>query len=250
MNTAVTSRQESPDIGRSDELPLLSFKPGNEEFGVDILQVQEINLMSEITKVPQAPSSVEGVINLRGKVIPIIDLRKRLNLEPKGYDRDTRIVVVNVSGNVTGMIVDAVSEVLRLAADTIEPPPELVGGVNSEYIKGVAKLDDRLLIQLDPSMVVDISETADIKLYSGYYTARTGTGPAGRFFCGINFIGRGNEKTASVTVAVGVYTAHCGPYILTRSSASAVQPPQKRRYHSRQDQLSVHQYWARASFLS
>lgn len=144
----------------SDELQLVSFNIGTEEFGVDILKVQEINRMVEITKVPQAPHYVEGVINLRGKVIPIVDLRKRFNLELKEYDKDTRIVVVDIGGNIMGMIVDSVSEVLRLPSNTIEPPPEIVTGINSEYIKGVAKLDDRLLIFLDLSKVIDVSEMA------------------------------------------------------------------------------------------
>jgi purine-binding chemotaxis protein CheW len=139
----------------SDELQLVSFTIGSEEFGVDILKVQEINRTVEITRVPQAPHYVEGVINLRGKVIPIIDLRKRFGLELKEHDKNTRIVVVDIDGNVMGMIVDSVSEVLRLPADTIEPPPELVTGINAEYIKGVAKLEDRLLIFLDLSKVVE-----------------------------------------------------------------------------------------------
>ncbi len=146
----------------TDELQLVSFNIGSEEFGVDILKVQEINRMVEITRVPQAPGYVEGVINLRGKVIPIIDLRKRFSLELKEHDKNTRIVVVDIGGNIMGMIVDSVSEVLRLPADTIEPPPELVTGINSEYIKGVAKLDDRLLIFLDLSKVIDVGEIAAV----------------------------------------------------------------------------------------
>jgi len=152
---------ERPDITGAvdtDELQLVSFNIGSEEFGVDILKVQEINRMVEITKVPQAPHYVEGVINLRGKVIPIIDLRKRFNLELKEYDKNTRIVVVDIGGNIMGMIVDAVSEVLRLDAGTIEPPPEIVTGINAEYIRGVAKLEDRLLIFLDRSKVIDPEE--------------------------------------------------------------------------------------------
>ncbi len=130
-------------------LQLVSFNIGSEEFGVDILKVQEINRMVEITKVPETPNFVEGIINLRGKVIPIIDLRKRFNLDLKEYDKNTRIVVVDIDGQIMGVIVDAVSEVLRLPASTIEPPPDVVAGIDSEYIKGVAKLDDRLLIFLE-----------------------------------------------------------------------------------------------------
>ena len=154
--------QDTGGVATSDELQLVSFNIGTEEFGVDILKVQEINRMVEITKVPQAPHYVEGVINLRGKVIPIVDLRKRFNLELKEHDKNTRIVVVDIGGNIMGMIVDSVSEVLRLPANTIEPPPEIVTGINSEYIKGVAKLDDRLLIFLDLSKVIDVNEMASI----------------------------------------------------------------------------------------
>ena len=130
-------------------LQLVSFKLGNEEFGIDILMVQEINRMLEITKVPKSPDFIEGVINLRGRVIPIINLRKKFGLPDKETDESTRIVVVNLSDKVIGMIVDAVSEVLRLSSNTVEPPPPMVSGVESEYIKGVGKIDDKLLILLD-----------------------------------------------------------------------------------------------------
>lgn len=160
MKSDALTHTEKNSTASGEELQLVSFNIGSEEFGVDILKVQEINRMVEITKVPQAPHYVEGVINLRGKVIPIIDLRKRFNLEVKQYDKSTRIVVVNINGHVMGMIVDAVSEVLRLQSSTIEPPPEIVTGVNAEYIKGVAKLEDRLLIFLDLSRVVDAVEMA------------------------------------------------------------------------------------------
>jgi purine-binding chemotaxis protein CheW len=162
METEVMTKQGSAAVAAADELQLVSFNIGTEEFGVDILKVQEINRMVEITKVPQAPHYVEGVINLRGKVIPIVDLRKRFSLELKEHDKNTRIVVVDIGGNIMGMIVDSVSEVLRLPANTIEPPPEIVTGINSEYIKGVAKLDDRLLIFLDLSKVIDVQEMAAI----------------------------------------------------------------------------------------
>lgn len=159
MDTNVLEKTDKVFGEQTGELlQLVSFNIGSEEFGVDILKVQEINRMVEITRVPQAPSYVEGVINLRGKVIPIVDLRKRFNLEVKEYDKNTRIVVVDISGNIMGMVVDSVSEVLRLPSNTIEPPPEIVASINSEYIKGVAKLEDRLLIFLDLSKVIDVSE--------------------------------------------------------------------------------------------
>ena len=142
--------------GSLDELiQLVSFKLGEEEFGIDILRVQEINRMVEITKVPQAPSYCEGVINLRGKVIPVIDLRKKFDMEPREWDKDTRIVVCDVNGMVIGMIVDAVDEVLRISGSTIEPAPPIATSMRSDYIKGVARLDERLLIFLDISKIAN-----------------------------------------------------------------------------------------------
>lgn len=135
--------------GDSELLQLVTFTIGHEEFGVDILAVQEIIRTMEITKVPKAPHFVEGVINLRGKVIPIIDLRSRFNMSTKKHDKSTRIIVLEINTMIVGFVVDAVSEVLRVPANTVEPPPPVVAGVESEYISGIGKLDDRLLILLD-----------------------------------------------------------------------------------------------------
>lgn len=147
--------------GQGDELlQLVSFKLGNEEFAVDILKIQEINRMIEITKVPKSPDFVEGVINLRGKVIPIIDLRKRFGMEVTEHTKNTRIVVVDIDNKVVGLIVDGVSEVLRLPASTVEPPPPIVAGIDAEYINGVGKLEDRLLILLELEKVLSQEEKA------------------------------------------------------------------------------------------
>lgn len=143
---------------KEELLQLVSFNLGSEEFGVDILMVQEINRMLDITKVPKSPDFVEGVINLRGRVIPIINLRKRFGLPGKDNDKQTRIVVVTIEGKILGLVVDAVSEVLRLPADTIEPPPPMVSGVEAEYINGVGKLDDKLLILLDLNKILTKKE--------------------------------------------------------------------------------------------
>lgn len=129
-------------------LQLVTFKLGDEEYGIDILKVQEINRMTEITTMPKAPFSVEGVINLRGKVIPVVNLRKKFGLDIKEVDAQSRIIVVDI-GSTVGLIVDSVSEVLRISSDTIEPPPPLTGGIGSEYIMGIGKLEDRLIILLD-----------------------------------------------------------------------------------------------------
>lgn len=140
---------ENQKIEITDLLQLVSFKVGTEEFGVDILKVQEINRMLKITKVPNAPEFVEGVVNLRGRIIPVIDLRKRLSIENKEHDNKTRIIVVDINGNIVGFIVDEVNEVLRISKDIIENPPELVSQVDSDFITSVAKLEDRLIILLD-----------------------------------------------------------------------------------------------------
>jgi len=141
-------------------LQLVTFNLGAEVFALDILKVQEINRMVEITKVPKTPFFVEGVINLRGKVIPVIDLRKRFGLLETEMTQQSRIIVVEMAGNTVGLVVDSVSEVLRLPANTVEPPPPLVAGVDSEYIMGVGKVDGRLLIMLDINKVLGADESA------------------------------------------------------------------------------------------
>ncbi|MGC2062653.1 MAG: chemotaxis protein CheW [Thermodesulfovibrionales bacterium] len=138
----------STSVASSEILQLVTFRLGSEEYAIDILKVQEINRMVDITSVPNSPSDVKGVINLRGKVIPVINLRKKFGLGSKDTDAQSRIMVVDV-GITVGLIVDSVSEVLRLSSDTVEPPPPMTGGIGSEFIRGVGKLQDRLLILLD-----------------------------------------------------------------------------------------------------
>lgn len=157
MSTNVSVKSDSTEL-----LQLVSFKIGNEEFGVDILKVQEIIKMVSVTKVPNSPVFVEGVINLRGKVIPIVDLRTRLGLEKAGQNKDTRIVVVDVDSRIIGFIVDSVSEVLRIPVNITEAPPEIATGINSDFIKSVGKLEDRLLILIDLDKILSISEKNEI----------------------------------------------------------------------------------------
>jgi purine-binding chemotaxis protein CheW len=145
-------------IESGDVLQLVTFSLGNEEFSVDILKVQEIIRLMELTRVPKAPEFIEGVINLRGKVIPVMDLRKRFGMPEAEDSSDARIIVVELKNTTVGFRVDGVSEVLRLPADTVEPPPTMVCGVETEYIKGVGKLDDRLIILLDVEKVLTEEE--------------------------------------------------------------------------------------------
>lgn len=146
-----------------DVLQIVTFKVGEEEFSVSILKVQEIIRMSEITKVPNSPSFVEGVINLRGKVIPVIDSRKRFGLPEAERTEASRIIVVDSGGKIVGLIVDSVTEVLRLPKSTVEPPPDIVGGVESDYIDGVGKLDNRLVILLNLDKVLSVKERGELE---------------------------------------------------------------------------------------
>jgi purine-binding chemotaxis protein CheW len=141
-----------------DILQLVSFKINEEEFGINILQVQEINRMLQITKVPNAPEFVDGVVNLRGRIIPVVDLRTRLGMPRRQADQSTRIIVVELEESTVGFIVDEVKEVLRIPKNITEPPPKMVAGIDAEYITAVGKLEDRLLILLDLEKIFSADE--------------------------------------------------------------------------------------------
>jgi purine-binding chemotaxis protein CheW len=140
------------------EEQLVIFELGAEHFGIEISSVEGINKMLEITKIPQAPEYMIGITNLRGSVLPVIDLQKRFGMKAQEETNETRIVVVNLEGVKIGMVVSAVSEVLTIEESVIEPPPPMVSNVNSEFITGVAKIDKRLVILLDLSKVLTIDE--------------------------------------------------------------------------------------------
>ena len=158
------TKENASKQNTSDELlQLVSFNIGEEEFGVDILKVQEINRMVDVTRVPNTPEYVDGVINLRGKVIPIIDLRRRFGMERKEKDKNTRIIVVELNGKVLGFVVDAVSEVLRIKKSVSEAPPPIIAGIDADYITAIAKLENRLLILLDLERVLTTEEHAELE---------------------------------------------------------------------------------------
>lgn len=144
---------------QKDQRQFVSFVVAGEEFGVNILTVQEIIRPMAITRVPHAPDFVEGIINLRGRIVPIIDLRKRFGFPPREKNQNTRIVVLEMGEQVVGFVTDAVREVLHVDASTIEPAPELAVGIDAHYLRGVAKLKDRLLILLDLEGVLSEAET-------------------------------------------------------------------------------------------
>ncbi|HAH20512.1 MAG: hypothetical protein A2Y00_04965 [Omnitrophica WOR_2 bacterium GWF2_43_52] len=149
----------------SHELQLAIFAIGNEDFGVEIRQVIEIIKLTAITPLPKVSSFVEGLIDLRGRILPIIDLAKRLNLKGKPHSEKTRIVVVEIEKNIVGMIVDEVTEVLRLPQDDIEDIPHILGGISQHgCIKGIGKLgNERLLILIDLAEVLSSEEIEAIK---------------------------------------------------------------------------------------
>jgi len=154
---------ESSDLKTT--LQLVGFVIGDELFGVDILTVQEIIRDATITAIPDAPDFLEGVINLRGSIIPVIDLRKRLKLvQSAPMDPDSWIIILSVDGRITGFVVDRVTKVLNVPSDSIKPAPDIVvAGLRSQYINGVCKMDQRLLILLDFSRILMVDEIKKLK---------------------------------------------------------------------------------------
>ncbi len=138
------------DQSHGELIQLVSFSLGHEEYGVEVLDVREIIRMPVVTRVPNPPPYVEGVINLRGKVIPIISLRKKFGIMSSEYDKQTRIIVMEVDGELKGFIVDAVSEVIRISSSEIQPSPTIsASGADQECITGVINQAERLLVLLD-----------------------------------------------------------------------------------------------------
>ena len=158
-NTSGSGAIGAKPTSGGQQLQLVTFEVAGEEFAVDILAVQEINRMMDLTRVPHSPAEVEGVINLRGKIIPVVDLRKRFNMDVSERNESNRIIVVEVVGRVVGFIVDRVHEVLRIDSGIVEPAPSMVCSIDSEFISGVGKLNDRLLILLDVNRLFSAETT-------------------------------------------------------------------------------------------
>ncbi|GMA99739.1 chemotaxis protein CheW [Pelosinus sp. IPA-1] len=148
----------SEQIYSNSEVQLVVFKLGREEYSVSILQVQEIKRITDITRVPHTPDYIKGVINLRGSVLPVIDLKKRLNLPQQVITEDTRIIIVKVDELSVGMIVDAVSEVMTINQENIDSPDVVAGSVAASYLSGVGKLENRLLILLNLEEIIGIGQ--------------------------------------------------------------------------------------------
>jgi purine-binding chemotaxis protein CheW len=156
----------SENMGVAGESQLVVFDLNQEAYGVDISQVREIIRMQEITRVPRAPEFIEGVINLRGKMIPVVDLRTRFSMPGTERTDQHRIVVVDVSGQDIGMVVDAVTEVSRIPSTSIEPPSNVITTNDSEYLTGIVKTDEKLIILLDITKVIsdaDVDALEDVQ---------------------------------------------------------------------------------------
>lgn len=142
----------------NEEFQLVAFKLNREEYGVSILYVQEIKRLTDITRVPYTPDFIKGVINLRGSVLPVIDLKKRLGLLDEPYSEDTRIIIVKVEEISIGMIVDAVTEVLEVDPEQIEVSGAVVDGANgNNFITGVGNVNDRLVIMLNLNQIIGLT---------------------------------------------------------------------------------------------
>lgn len=146
------------------EKQLVVFSLADEDYGVDITSVESIIKMQAITTIPQAPLVVEGVINLRGMVLPVVNLRKRFGLPEGSNDKNTRIIVSTMSGLKVGMIVDGVSEVLRIQDQVIEATPPMVSTVDTAFITGIIKLEGRLVILLDLARVLNLDEQNELRM--------------------------------------------------------------------------------------
>ncbi len=146
------------------ELQLVVFNIGREEFGVEITKVQEIIRMTSITGIPQAPDYIRGIINLRGRIIVVLNLNVIMGMETKEQDENTRIIVANIDETIMGFIVDSVSEVIRLPEDNVEPAPAVIASkIGTEYVMGVGKLEDRLLILLDLDRILGKSQLLGVR---------------------------------------------------------------------------------------
>jgi len=154
-----TATKETEDVRQ-----FITFTVGDEEYGLELLRVREVIRLREITWLPKAPAFVKGIINLRGDVIPVIDLRKRFGLGAVDETAQTRVIVVEVDGMLTGLEVDSASQVARIPADQIDPPPPLLDGFSNAFITGVGKQEDSLVILVNPDAILTDREKVALSI--------------------------------------------------------------------------------------
>ncbi|ERI09232.1 chemotaxis protein CheW [Aneurinibacillus aneurinilyticus] len=146
-----------------EEIKVIVFRLKDEEYGVEVNQVKSIERLEHITRVPRTPQFIKGVINMRGIVTPIVDLRRRFGIEEATYNETTRVIIVAIGEIEVGLIVDSANDVIDIPINAIEPPPEVVGGIEAVYLRGVAKLDRRLLILLNLNKVLNTDEIKQLE---------------------------------------------------------------------------------------
>lgn len=162
-SSTVESKQIENTANTSDLSQFLTFTLDNEEYGIEILKVQEIKGYVPTTRIPNSPPEVAGVLNLRGAVVPIVDLRLKFSLPKLDYNQFNAIIVVVVKGKIMGMIVDSVSEVVSIAGSDIKPPPEMGTNINTTMLEGMAHIGDRLIILLNADQIM-LSDNYDLAI--------------------------------------------------------------------------------------
>ena len=156
MQTTATTVTETPDDLAAHEF--LAFTLGKEEYGIHILKVQELRGYEEPTRIANTPDFIKGVVNLRGIIVPIVDMRIKFNLGTPTYDQFTVVIILNISGRVVGMVVDSVSDVITLSADQVKPAPEMGTALNTDYLIGLGTIDQRMLILVDIDKLMSSAE--------------------------------------------------------------------------------------------
>ena len=154
MNISAAEQGSHDITGRE----FLAFTLGKEEYGIDILKVQEIRGYETVTRIANAPEFIKGVVNLRGIIVPIVDMRIKFNLGTPTYDQFTVVIILNVGGRVVGMVVDSVSDVITLAAEQIKPAPEMGTALNTDYLIGLGTVEERMLILVDIDRLMSSAE--------------------------------------------------------------------------------------------
>jgi purine-binding chemotaxis protein CheW len=154
-----TPTEQAPGGGQRH---VVTFALGREEYAVDIARTKEIILVGDITRVPQMPDYLRGVINLRGSVIPVIDLRLAFGLEERPYDDQSRIIISRLDDRIVGLVVDAVSQVMKIPENAIEPPPTTIAGLIGSYLVGVAKIDERMILLLAIDRLLTAAQNGDL----------------------------------------------------------------------------------------
>jgi purine-binding chemotaxis protein CheW len=143
---------------KTSALEALAFTLGREEYGVDILKVQEIRCHDTVTRIANAPAFIKGVVNLRGVIVPVVDLRLRFNIDSSGDEQFSVVIVLNIAGRIIGMVVDSVSDVISLGADEIRPAPQMGSALDTDFLLGIGTVDGRMLILLDIERLMSSEE--------------------------------------------------------------------------------------------